>query len=333
MRAWLALLAILCFSCTVYAQNLTDAVNQFTATGVLPYAPYDGVNDSIAITNGRLHLSVPVLSLPLRAGGRFNVKLIYDSPSWSLSTLPASSDPILTNWIRNEPINVSTGEPVLHWNIPTLSVMPVVVSTYQVDTYTISNYCYTNWIFTDTDGARHIFHNAEICDDLNPPPVHISDALDSAFIRLDTSNNADIVVYMKDGTQVHFYRFDNFAVGKTYHMYPYYSRFGKIVDPNGNVITASDSDPYNVFSSSAFIVTDSVGRAIAFNGPFNGPVTYKDSNGVTQTISTASTTLATGNPIITSHPVDGDCHISGQYGVEVGSSRRPSERGRTPNSH
>src|SRR5579872_4319916 len=67
-----------CVSGAVCQIDPPNPVTPSNNTGVQPYSTYDGVRENIALSNGNLSLSIPLLTLPQRTGP-FELGIEYDS--------------------------------------------------------------------------------------------------------------------------------------------------------------------------------------------------------------------------------------------------------------
>lgn len=304
MRAIARLFLLLCtVSAALSAQTVTpNLVTPYTNTGLQPFGTYDGVRENIALSNGNLNLQVPLLKLPQRAGRTWDLGLEFDSKSYQLHAFLGGSNTVVMAWKQDDRLPMIA--PNLRLSVPTLqSTVNVVISQNG-----FNDTCVNSWIFTSSDGSKHTFSNSEECQGSVPcgcmSSIHISDSSDASFVRLDTTNLADIVVYLKDGTQVHFYNYIHYA--------GYVGVFGKIIDTNGNIISATHTG--NI-STGVYTFTDSVGRNITADLT-NHTIGFKDANGSSQSIVFANANVNTGGPITFVHP-NHECSMPGSPGTMV----------------
>jgi RHS repeat-associated protein len=306
----LAALVFFSFPSVVCAQGATpNVVTPSTMTGIEAFTPYDGVRENIALVNGNLNLNVPLFKLPQRAGRTWELGLNYDSKLWEIFLQPAGQDTLSVFWLPD--IRLPLIAPNLRLSVPTLQATSnLVASGPCLGGGTCNDYCVNQWIFTSADGGKHLLANKEDCQGNFPNsamnPIHIAEASDASFMRLNTTNHSDIVMYLKDGTQVHFYSY-NFGIQAV---------FDKIIDPNGNVTTATGTG-HNSDGTSAgvYIFSDSVGRVITADLNAH-TIAYKDATGVSQTITFTNANINTGGPITFTHP-NGECWVPGNSGVAV----------------
>src|SRR5882762_1290396 len=223
-----------------------------TDTGVRPYVPYAGVQENINLTNGNLNLKVPLLTLPGRNGHDFTLELQYDSKIFKLDIgYDASSNSVGGAWMieRRSPNDRGVG---WRFNIPYINGFSGVDAYY--------NTCIGSTTVILSDGGRSIFNNNPGCP--APDQVPVMDSEDTSGMQLDVSNPNDVIAILRDGTRIHFPSFS-------------FCQASKIVYPDGNVITFSP------------VITDTLGRqiTISYGSGNTTTITYKDSNGVLQTIS------------------------------------------------
>jgi RHS repeat-associated protein len=278
---------------TADAQTPQDStiITPNTVTGVQPYGTYDGVNENINLSNGNVNFHLPLLSLPQRAGRKFEIGIEIDSKTWALNIAylgPQSYDAV---WQQDQ--RVPLVAPNIRLSVPTLQTTGGLSTTFP--------YCRLNWIFTSGDGSKHTFNS--LC--VNPKDT-TRDATDASFIRLDLRNPNDVVVRLKDGTAIHFLGFVNTTVGGIPVQYYELQPFDSIVDTNGNMITATKSN--GVLTA----ITDTVGRVFNFNLT-NSSISYHDANGAARQIAfTSVTPLTQGGPITFVHPVPNECTLPNQ---------------------
>src|SRR2546426_12756358 len=66
----------------VSAQTAPTQIDANNATGVQAYNLYSGTRENINLATGNLNLTIPLVSLPGRAGNTLDVALEYDSKIW-----------------------------------------------------------------------------------------------------------------------------------------------------------------------------------------------------------------------------------------------------------
>src|SRR6266853_2524213 len=98
-KIWLAAVSFFSFTAMGMAQTVTpNIVTPETMTGIQPFTTYDGVRENIALTNGNLNLNLPLLKLPQRAGGTWEIGLEYDSKVYQVHIYPAGQNQLLAIW-------------------------------------------------------------------------------------------------------------------------------------------------------------------------------------------------------------------------------------------
>jgi hypothetical protein len=117
-----------------------------------------------------------------------------------------------------------------------------------------------------------------------------TDSGDAAFLRLETTNETNVVLHLKDGTRIYFSTF--FGQGADCEALPYLKIANKIVDTDGNIITIQSSGDYD--DARVDSLTDTLGRVVNFNYPTGNltSVSYKDSTAQTQSIALAYATFS-----------------------------------------
>jgi hypothetical protein len=296
-------MALFLFAFHSFASAQTQSPNVVTPetmTGIQPFTTYDGVKENIALANGNLNLNLPLFKLPQRAGRSWTLGINYDSKIWDLFDFAPPGQPASAFWMLDTRLPIIA--PYLRLSVPTLQATYNVVAVGQSGT----DYCENGWIFTSANGSKHVFTNNEDCQGSYPNgamnPVHVSESDDGSYIELNTSNLSDIVVYLKDGTQVHFNNYVHFSL--------YNGVFSKMVDPNGNVITATGTgNNSDGTSAGVYTFTDSVGRVITADLNAH-TIGYKDANGTSKNITFANANINTGGPITFTHPLNGECNAS-----------------------
>jgi RHS repeat-associated protein len=277
--------------------------------GIPPHAGSTGTNESIGLSNGSLNVFIPALSLPQRGGWDLTLGYVHHSSTWSMQQNISINSETYGNYgwgDRTNFTNLMTAYPnkILQLNLPQLRASIEYVGdqvnnnsvppTYVQSVFPV--FCVINWIFTDWSGNSHPFSNVAQCSSercqttCNSIPgnvTNLGDSTDGSWLRLDTSNKSDIRVFTKDGTVYHFTDFvDPYPGAPTGSFYNvttnqeayYQGTFATMVDPHGNTVTYSNST-----------LTDTISRQISFA---NG-ISYRDSNGNSQTIAINTTTSST----------------------------------------
>jgi hypothetical protein len=289
----LSLGALLTVGSSTHAQEVPQ-INAGNATGLIPYAPYGGVRENIGYGNGNLNLQILLLSLPGRNGHNLDLGLEYDSKIFVLNHYSPNA-PYNYYW-RYQPripsiVDTNQG---FGWrlNVPVLQAVPIYPFAYQT-----ALYCYGDFIITLGDGSKHFFGNRVQCFDQggNPPgPVpaddlNVTDSDDATFLRLDTTNTSDFKLFTKEGTIVHF------SIPAAIDGSTFTTVASQIEDTNGNEITIASTDESH--GNQVTSITDTVGRVVTFawgSAPHNplSSISYKDSNGSTQSITFANANVA-----------------------------------------
>lgn len=238
--------------------SIPNPLTPLNDTGVQAYGVYDGVKEDVGLSNGNLNVQIPLLKLPQRAGGTFELSAVYDSLSTRnlsvkyLGLVGAAGGTFTSGSIHSlYQVSFASGMDSLaalpgagwrlglatlttDWIVAKSAALPNVTS-YQGAMLAENSYCWGNWTLTMSDGSKHAFANqvgcqaacADMTACITATTRKISDANDGTYMRLDTSNMSDIVIYLKDGSEMHFYNGANGMPGVFY----------KLIDRNGNVIT------------------------------------------------------------------------------------------------
>src|SRR5437016_5332642 len=265
----------------------TNVMTPMDNTGIAAYGTYDGTKENINLSSGNLNIHIPLLKLPQRGGSFFEIGVNYDSSihslqaqagayHYSLSWIGQTTQPLLPGiW--------KLGVPVLYASSNTALIRDSsnqFVSDYNGHRPLLGVRWANGWTLVLSDGSQHSFANQRDCQAGSGARVtNVSDANDGSFIRLDTTNTADITAYLKDGTELHFYGYTSGGLWRI---------VDKIIDPNGNVITTTQS------SHSLTSITDTVGRVLNFT---NNSVSYRDANGALQQITFSQTTTTTPSSV------------------------------------
>jgi RHS repeat-associated protein len=280
--AYSALILLTALPRLAQAQSIPNQIGPQNATGIQAYDPYGGSHEDINLGNGDLHLQIPLLSLPGRDGHNLSLALNYDSKIWNPhSEYDSVSGQTFYSWDYDDPSTGAVG--TLGWRLN----VPVLLSTLIQPINSNPNiFCYGEFILITEDGSKHAFFTANklggvrngcyqvLNGQINQLPqydIPIGPANDASYYLLDTSNASDVVIRAKNGTTMHFSRYDLGTV-----------KTNKIEDTNGNSI---------IFQTTGFnisAITDSVGRSISLTwGNPNIVITYKDSGGTQRTITLA----------------------------------------------
>ena len=270
------------FVAPVNAQSLITSAN---ANGIQAYNTYSGSRENVNLATGDLGVQIPLLTLPGRKGFDFSLGIQYDSNTESLEgTYNDATD----TWDyffepNNRTPSIGSSSAVTgswRFTLPYLQASIVDISVNPNDT--TPTYCYEALVVTLPDGSNHEFGNRPYCWLINDGQVveqtasegpQVSESTDSTYFRLDTTNKSEAVLYLKDGTRIDFPTYA-YPVG-------YNTIASQIEDTDGNIISIATT------SSSSWSTTDTLGRQITItsNGTTSITITYKDSNGNTQTIS------------------------------------------------
>jgi RHS repeat-associated protein len=283
------------------------------ASGPSLPVPYDGEAEKVNLASGNLSVSIPLLTLPGRAGNNLTIAIGHDSQTYHLQTQafymggqqpqtpmayavgyqPADSFPAMPGnayWRLQIPTLIAYREQEGMW--PACSLDGGCTAAYPV-------YC-DHFAYLDWDGTRHDFGNAELCYWLNigtvPPyfptplvPVHVSYTTGttygipglqsfSGFLKLDTTNTSNIVLTERDGTQIHFNLNLNFAGwNDPLTALPMSETTGQFLGPMPVAFTEIVDRNGNIttlsVSSSSYLLTDTLGRQVTIDST---GVTYPD---------------------------------------------------------
>ena len=150
------------------------------------------------------------------------------------------------------------------------------------------------FIITMPDGRKAQFENRTACSHTSASThqttadpasnLPVTESQDASFLRLDTTNPGDVVLYEKNGTRYHFLTGWTLAQGA--HAIPVYLIPNSIIDANGNTISINST--VEEFVTQVNSITDSLGRVVTFTyTALDGSLTtisYKDSNGTPRNI-------------------------------------------------
>ena len=298
-----------------FSDQMPNPPTANSVTGLPPYSTRDGVREVVNPATGSLSIRLPVLSLPQKGGRALNISMGYDNHSWGLyETDDAAIDygpcnniaPISqVGWKSTVPqpfLSTHVILPHLTASISYMGAYGTVVppgSGGQCQGMTgiaqpfYALYCTTNFTFTDWSGTSHSFFNSRDCSSTgnNPAGAYshtqlVEDSSDASYLRLDVTNPNDMTVKTKDGTVYHFSGLNPGEANATITgngdqristQFYYSADFVSIVDPNGNTI-----------SNSGVAITDTVGRVISVPTSGTESLSWKDSNGTQQTVSSAT---------------------------------------------
>ena len=223
------LLLLLSLAASLQAQQYTqlptmpNPLTTLNNTGIQVYGIYDGTHETVGLDNGNLHLVVPLLHLPQRGGGTLDINAIYDSVAEHQvnTTFQGYVGSTAFGGVIRDVFSLDMGYdqtdvlPYLpgSWRLglPTLSSKNTIVLSQAVASdllafvsFTGANSrCDAQWTMTTADGSKHAFSNQRNCtagcvDNLAgncilAPTRNISDTTDGTYMRLDTTNQQDIV--------------------------------------------------------------------------------------------------------------------------------------------
>ena len=238
--------------------------------GAVPFQTHLQGQESINLSNGNLHFQLPLVSLPGRNGHDFVYSMSYNSQVWWGRTYTDGNGGTHKFWVQNQ--NWNTSIPDVSWDTDiSSSGMPSQI------------HCNGNYRVTLLDGRKLYFPIYTNCYDTawhQSAPQY--DQLFGSSIDpvMGVTCNKDFD-YMSLTPTPHVV----LEGGETLWFDAFYSP-QKYEDTNGNTITFAPA------------LTDTVGRQIVHGGnqSSNETLTYKDSNGVSQTV-----TVVYGSPPIAPH--------------------------------
>jgi RHS repeat-associated protein len=212
------------------------------ASGPSLPVPYDGESEKVNLSNGNLSVSIPLLTLPGRAGNNLTIAISHDSQTYHLQTQAWYMGQQQEQFPMAYTVSYQPADsfPTMPGNAYWRLQIPTLIAYREQDA--IVDYCpapdgkcfpypspvYTDhFAYLDWDGTRYDFGNSELCywltvgpcSEYPPPgvtwPVHVSDVTGttwttpglqsfSGFLKLDTTNTSNVVLTKRDGTQVHF---------------------------------------------------------------------------------------------------------------------------------
>ncbi|HWW16044.1 MAG TPA: RHS repeat-associated core domain-containing protein [Candidatus Dormibacteraeota bacterium] len=320
------------------------------ASGPSLPVPYDGVAEKVNLSNGNLSVSIPLLTLPGRAGNNLTIAISHDSQTYHLQTqaFDQGENDGQTNYMQYvvgyqpaDSFPQMPGNPYWRLQIPTL------IAYRELDA--ILSYCpagppcagaspvYTDhFAYLDWDGTRYDFGNSELCywvgpcSEYQPPasvlsPVHVSYVTGttygipglqsfSGYVKLDTTNTSNVVLTERDGTQVHFNLNLNLVNGPS----PMTETTGQFLGPMAVAFTEIVDRNGNIttltVSPSSYLLTDTLGRQVTIN---SSGVTYPD-----DTVSAGTRLIAFGpGPAATSNALSltaSGCNLNFPYETNSG---------------
>ena len=269
------------------AQSLITSAN---ANGVQAYNTYSGSRENVNLATGDLDVQIPLLTLPGRKGLDFSLGVQYDSNTESVNgTIDITGGYSYFFTADDRTPMIGTNSAVTgswRFTVP-LFQLTVVQVTYPEGPNAEPTYCLGGAIITLPDGGKHQFLNRPYCWYINLEgtgveqtqyEVGLCESEDSTYMRLDTTNKSEAVLYLKDGTRMDFATsYSEFGTSGTGE---YDAIADQIEDTDGNIISIASSGA--TFTS----ITDTLGRQVTITwGTTSVTITYKDSNGTTQTIS------------------------------------------------
>jgi len=252
-----AILVIAYCSPSISAQATPTEFTSGNDTGVRPFTAYSSSQENINLTNGNLDVTLPLVSLPGRDGHGFTLSIMYDSKNWVVHAFE-SGGAYYYSW-QYETRFPDVGTFGWRFDIPCISGGNPIFGD------SVNPSGYDDYILTLPGGGKTTI----------PARGTMADSDDGSMIHLSADSappyTSIIVLTMKDGTRIHFDSYQPNSLNCT----------NKIEDPDGNYI----SFQYNPTGTDPGYVqaTDNVGRQITYD-PQSSSVVYKDSNGVTQTI-------------------------------------------------
>lgn len=179
-----ALLAVLCLSVPVAAQQSPNLARGFT-----PGESYDSSGlDSVNLYNGNLSLVLGLgLRYPADGGFDYGLKLIYNSTIWDFSTTrDPGSPPGVTQTQANPNRSSNSG---IGW---TLSLGGQVTSPAFVPRP-------DRWRFVSEDGSEHAFYDTLHVSEGEPNPAHQLYSRDGSYLRLIKESETRVRVEFPDG--------------------------------------------------------------------------------------------------------------------------------------
>jgi hypothetical protein len=301
------LAAVVLSAVTVLAQGPLPVLDRvgINDLGIRPFGVYDGTMEKINLQNNNLNLSIPLVSLPGRAGHNLDLRLIYDSGFWrvngSMWLAPPNgaqkrskvkADELITNpqWVTGFAFEQQNPFVAIGWHLnwPTIQSNGPQVLYPKGDSQNQYTACVGTSIVILSDGSRHIFRNNAGCtaslggDIVSEIPVMDSEDPDGAQLN-HKDYGSDYVLTLRNGTKIYFPGFNTTGV-----------MADKIVDANGNIISQQTTNSANVMTT---VITDTVGRQVSIQwnyAPSQGSAcssgcsssaTYTDVNGTQETIS------------------------------------------------
>ncbi len=228
-------------------------------TGTNPFGSYSTDAGNINLSNGNLNLNIPLVSLPGRNGHDFVLSLQYDSKIWTPSAAYSNTGEDITYTWKAEKRNPPIGS--FGWRLSLPAIDPGSLDYDQFGTLVGLD----GNTLTLPDGSKHYLS-------ARGP---FMDAEDGSSLTMDNSSGA---VHQKDGSIIFGGTTPSGA-----------SKLSE--DTNGNYISAT----YNAGLPAA--IFDSLGRQVTltylsgFPYTLLGSISYKDSNGTTQTITLNYSTL------------------------------------------
>jgi RHS repeat-associated protein len=271
------------------AQTTNNAALWSDTAGASLPIPYDGVTDKVNLANGNLNVTIPLVSLPGRAGQNLDFSYQSDSQTYHLYTF-TNEYTTTYSWLNN---------PWQKWGI-----------FYLVDTADLAGFFLQNGggpfpVYCDhfgvvtPDGSWLTFDNIENCmyqGGYTPYPLtlsHVNGVTKNAmeFAKLDTTNPSDIVFTDRQGNQAHF------SFGTSYFSGGYcvdncIVQSNKLLDPNGNTITLTSG------GSSTYTLTDNMGRVVTASP---SAITYPDSNSPGGTAQITISNSSISGPTVSLH--------------------------------
>lgn len=282
------------------------------ASGPSLPVPYDGNTEKVNLSNGNLSVSIPLLTLPGRAGNNLTISIGHDSQTYHLTTAAfymgqQQPQTPMAYGVSYQPADSFPAMPGNHFwrlQLPTLIAYREQEGIYPYCTGPescgpdIPLYC-DHFAYLDWDGVRHDFGNAELCYWAGPGtypgsgptaptgvplPIHVNYVTGttfgtpgrqsfSGFMKLDTTNTSDVVVTERNGTQVHFNLNLNIVGGVN----PMSESTGQFLGPMPvaftKIVDRSGNTTTLTVASSTYVLTDTLGRQVTIDST---GVTYPD---------------------------------------------------------
>jgi RHS repeat-associated protein len=340
----------------IASQHLRAQVTEYElttptmASGPSLPVPYDGESEKVNLATGNLSVSIPLLTLPGRAGNNLTIAIGHNSQTYHLQTqaFDQGENDGQTNYmdyaVGYQPADSFPQMPGnAYWRLQ----IPTLIAYRELDA--ILSYSggaatpvYTDhFAYLDWDGTRYDFANSELCywvgpcSEYQPPasvvwPVHVSYVTGttygtpglqsfSGYLKLDTTNTSNVVLTERDGTQVQFNLNLNFVGGSDSSTAPPMTEttgqfLGAMPVAFTEIVDRNGNITTLSVSSSSYVLTDTLGRQVTIN---SSGVTYPD-----DTVSSGTRLIAFGpGPVPTSSTVSltaSGCNLNYPYETDSG---------------